>query len=46
MWEIPKNPKTGHPKTWNQLAEEGFVKITIKETPSGKYSTLINTEIE
>lgn len=46
MWKIPVDPKTGYPKTWNQLAEEGFIKITIKNSPSGKYPDLINTVIK
>ncbi|MFK7004728.1 MULTISPECIES: hypothetical protein [Flavobacterium] len=34
-WNIPKDPATGRPKTWNKLAEEGKVKITIKDIPNG-----------
>ncbi|OWP74316.1 hypothetical protein BWK62_14605 [Flavobacterium oreochromis] len=34
-WNIPKDPTTGRPKTWNKLAEEGKVRITIKDIPNG-----------
>lgn len=34
-WNIPKDPATGRPKTWNKLAEEGKVRITIKDIPNG-----------
>ncbi|WP_375604924.1 hypothetical protein [Flavobacterium davisii] len=34
-WNIPKDPVTGRPKTWNKLAEEGKVRITIKDIPNG-----------
>ncbi|MEY8862123.1 deaminase domain-containing protein [Tenacibaculum singaporense] len=36
MWKTPIDPSTGYPKTWNKLAEEGYVKITIEDVPSGK----------
>ena len=34
MWNLPKDPTTNYPKTWNQLAEEGKIQITIKEVHS------------
>ena len=34
MWNLPKDPTTNYPKTWNQLAEEGKIRITIKEVHS------------
>jgi len=46
FWKIPIDPKTGYPKSWNKLAEEGYIRITIKKSPSGKYSSLIGTVIE
>jgi Tuberculosis necrotizing toxin len=46
MWKIPIDPATGYPKTWNQLAQEGYVKIVIKDNPSGKYPDLVNTVIK
>jgi hypothetical protein len=44
MWNIPK--VGNYPKTWNMLAEEGFIKITIKSSPSGNFPNLVNTIIE
>ncbi|MFN8438024.1 MAG: glycohydrolase toxin TNT-related protein [Cytophagales bacterium] len=46
MWKIPIDPATGYPKTWNKLAQEGHVKITIKSSPSGKYNNLAGTVIQ
>lgn len=40
MWNIPRDPNTGYPKTWNQLADEGYIKITIKDIPSNNKSLL------
>lgn len=45
-WKLPIDPSTGFPKTWNKLAEEGYIRIIIKDSPSGKFKTLINTVIE
>jgi hypothetical protein len=45
MWKIPIDPATGYQKTWNKLAQEGHVKITIKSSPSGKYNNLSGTII-
>lgn len=45
MWKIPIDTSTGYPTTWNKLAEEGFIKITIISSPSGKYSQLAGTVI-
>jgi len=44
-WNIPKDGQ--FPKTWNQLVEEGYVKVTIKSSPSGGFSDspLINTDL-
>jgi hypothetical protein len=46
MWKIPIDPATGYPKTWNKLAQEGHIKITIKNSPSGKYNNLVGTVIQ
>ncbi|AZA83563.1 hypothetical protein C1637_15075 [Chryseobacterium lactis] len=46
MWKIPIDMATGYPKTWNKLAEEGYIKVTIKKSPSGKYNNLIGTVIQ
>ncbi|WP_109097454.1 fibronectin type III domain-containing protein [Aquimarina sp. AU58] len=48
LWDIPKNPNSadGHSYTLSELAEMGLIKITIKDSPNGKYSELINTVIE
>ncbi|WGL74028.1 hypothetical protein [Elizabethkingia miricola] len=46
MWKIPLDRATGFPKTWNKLAEEGYIKITIKKSPSGKYNNLVGTVIQ
>lgn len=46
MWKIPLDVATGFPKTWNKLAEEGYIKITIKKSPSGKYNNLAGTVIQ
>ncbi|VDH15449.1 TANFOR domain [Algoriella xinjiangensis] len=44
-WKIPIDPLTNYPKTWNKLAEEGYIRIIIKDSPSGKYKSLINQVI-
>ena len=46
MWKIPIDIATGYQKTWNKLAEEGYVKITIKKSPSGKYLNSVGTVIQ
>ncbi|ROI05782.1 DUF4237 domain-containing protein [Chryseobacterium sp. G0240] len=46
MWKIPIDIATGYPKTWNKLAEEGYIKVTIKKSPSGKYNNLVGTVIQ
>ncbi len=46
MWKLPIDETTGYPKTWNKLADEGYIKITIKESPSGKFSDLKNLTIQ
>ncbi|KFF12048.1 hypothetical protein IW15_10725 [Chryseobacterium soli] len=46
MWKIPIDIATGYQKTWNKLAQEGYVKITIKKSPSGKYNGLVGTVIQ
>ncbi|RZS92436.1 EndoU domain-containing protein [Aquimarina brevivitae] len=43
-WDIPVE-SSGYPKTFSQLAEEGYIKITIKDSPSGKYSSLVGDVI-
>lgn len=32
MWKIPIDITTGYQKTWNKLAQEGYVKVTIKKS--------------
>ncbi|WBV60906.1 glycohydrolase toxin TNT-related protein [Chryseobacterium camelliae] len=46
MWKIPIDITTGYQKTWNKLAQEGYVKIIIKKSPSGKYNNLVGTVIQ
>lgn len=46
MWKIPIDVTTGYQKTWNKLAAEGYVKVTIKRSPSGKYTNLVGTVIQ
>ena len=46
MWKIPIDDATGYPKTWNKLAEEGYIKIIIKDSPSGNFSNFIGTVIQ
>ncbi|AYZ12009.1 DUF4237 domain-containing protein [Chryseobacterium arthrosphaerae] len=46
MWKIPIDINTGYQKTWNKLAEEGYIKVTIKKSPSGKYPNLAGTVIQ
>lgn len=46
MWKIPIDVTTGYQKTWNKLAQEGYIKITIKKSPSGKYNNLAGTVIQ
>jgi len=46
MWKIPIDPLTGYQKTWNKLAQEGYIKVTIIKSPSGKYNTLAGTVIQ
>lgn len=46
MWKIPVDITTGYQKTWNKLAEEGYIKVTIKKSPSGKYNNLAGTVIQ
>jgi hypothetical protein len=45
-WIIPKNPNSGHPYSFTQLAEMGLIRITIVSSPSGKYPQLVGTVIE
>ncbi|MFP3590477.1 hypothetical protein [Chryseobacterium sp. SIMBA_038] len=46
MWKISIDPATGYQKTWNKLAQEGYIKVTIKKSPSGKYNNLAGTVIQ
>ncbi|WP_294293484.1 glycohydrolase toxin TNT-related protein [uncultured Chryseobacterium sp.] len=46
MWKIPIDPMTGYQKTWNKLAQEGYIKVTIIKSPSGKYNNLSGTVIQ
>ncbi|RBQ04048.1 glycohydrolase toxin TNT-related protein [Pedobacter miscanthi] len=45
MWKIPIDPATGYQKTWNKLAQEGYIKVTIKKNPSGKYPGAVGVVI-
>ncbi|WP_158612037.1 glycohydrolase toxin TNT-related protein [Paenimyroides tangerinum] len=47
MWNIPKNPNSpkDYSYTLTELAEMGYIKITIKESPNGKFKSLVNKEI-
>lgn len=38
MFNTPTNPATNYPFTWNEMAEKGWVKVTIVSSPSGQYS--------
>lgn len=46
MWKIPIDPATGYQKTWNKLAQEGYIKVTIKKSPSGHYPGSVGTVIQ
>ncbi|WP_294312959.1 glycohydrolase toxin TNT-related protein [uncultured Chryseobacterium sp.] len=46
MWKIPIDPMTGYQKTLNKLAQEGYIKVTIIKSPSGKYNNLSGTVIQ
>ena len=46
MWKIPIDPMTGYQKTWNKLAQEGYIKVTIVKSPSGKYNNVAGTVIQ
>lgn len=46
MWKIPVDPTTGYQKTWNKLAQEGYIKVTIKRSPSGHYPNSVGTVIQ
>ena len=48
LWFIPKNPNSpqGYSYTLTELAQLGFIKITIKKSPSGRYPALVNTVIQ
>jgi Tuberculosis necrotizing toxin len=45
-FDIPIDPSTGRPTTWNILARQGLVKITIKKSPNGFYNNFINSIID
>lgn len=45
-WIIPKDPNSGYPYSFTQLAEMGLIRITIVSSPSGKYPELAGTVIE
>lgn len=40
-WNIPREAGS-HPKSLTQLAEEGYIKITIEKSPNGKFNNLAN----
>jgi hypothetical protein len=44
-WNIPRE-SSGYPKTFTQLAEEGYLKITIEKSPNGKYNSLVGKIIQ
>ncbi|MFT6922761.1 MAG: hypothetical protein ACJA1C_001767 [Crocinitomicaceae bacterium] len=46
MWNIPKDTTTGYSQTWNQLAEMGYIRVTIVSSPSGKYDKYVGKVIE
>ncbi|EZH71332.1 hypothetical protein ATO12_10800 [Aquimarina atlantica] len=46
LWDIPKDKITGFPETWNKLAEKGYIKIIIKDSPSGNYNNLVGKTIQ
>lgn len=46
MWKIPIDPATGYQKTWNKLADEGYIKVTIKKSPSGHYPSAVGMVID
>lgn len=46
MWKIPLDPSTGYTKTWNKLAQEGYIKVTIKRSPSGNYPSAVGMVIQ
>ncbi|WP_415327026.1 hypothetical protein [Chryseobacterium sp. MMS23-Vi53] len=46
MWKIPIDPATGYQKTWNKLAQEGYIKVTIKKNPSGNYPGAVGVVIQ
>jgi hypothetical protein len=47
-WHIPVNPNSpkGFAYTWNDLANMGYIKVTIKSTPIGKYQKLVGEVIK
>jgi len=44
MWNIGK-AADGYTKSMTKLSEEGYIKITIKSSPNGKYPELVNKTI-
>jgi len=46
FWKIPVDTSTGYPKTWNKLAEEGYIKITIKDSPNGQHLSEVGKVID
>lgn len=45
MWYIPTNPATGRSYTYTEMAQQGWIKITIKANPNGKFPANVNTTI-
>ena len=46
MWEITTDMITNYSYTWNQLAEMGYIKVTILSFLSGKYDRCAGKVIE
>ena len=45
-FDLPINPVNGRAITWNELAKQGKVKITIFDAPSGEYKDFIGKVIK
>lgn len=45
-WNMPIDASSGYPKTWNTLAYEGYIVVTIVSSPSGKYPNFVGKIIK
>ena len=45
-FDLPINPNTKRSISWNELAKQGKVKITILDAPSGTYKDFIGTVLK